>query len=157
MDSPESRLEQLGIALPDAPAAVAAYQPVRCVGSMAFVSGQIPIRDGSLQAVGRVGEGVSPEKAVEAARLCGINALAALRGALGGSLDRVAGIIRVGVFVAAPSDFQGHPAVADGASRLFLEVFGDAGRHARAAVGAPSLPLGVPVEVEVLAEIHPSD
>ena len=152
MDSVNQRLASLGIAIPEAPAPVAAYQPVRVVGHLAFVSGQIPIQNGQVQAVGQVGREVTPEEGFQAARLCGINALAALKAAIG-DLDRITGIVRVGVFVACQDDFISHPSIADGASNLFQEVFGEAGKHARAAVGVPSLPLGAAVEVEVVASI----
>ncbi len=150
----ETRLADLGISLPDPPLPVAAYVPVRLCGGLAFVSGQIPIQDGDLQAVGAVPSCVSPETAAEAARLCAINGLAALKGALG-SLDRVVGVVRVGVFVASEPGFTDQPAVANGASTLLVDVFGEAGRHARAAVGSVSLPLGVTVEVEMVVEIEP--
>jgi enamine deaminase RidA (YjgF/YER057c/UK114 family) len=147
-------LADLGIELPDPPAPVAAYVPVRVVGGLAFVSGQIPTREGVVQAAGPVPSVVPPEAAVDAARLCAINGLAALRQALG-SLDRVLGVVRVGVFVASDPDFTDQPAIANGASTLLVDVFGEAGRHARAAVGSVSLPLGVTVEVEMVVEIEP--
>ena len=142
------RLAELGITLPAAPAPVASYVPARIEGSLAFVSGQIPLLDGKLMQTGSVPDQVSLDDAIACARQCGINALAAANEALG-SLDRVAGVVRVGVFVACGAAFTDHPKVANGASELFQQVFGDAGRHARAAVGSSSLPLGVPVEVEV--------
>ncbi|MEM7754820.1 MAG: RidA family protein [Planctomycetota bacterium] len=142
------RLSALGISLPRAPAPVASYVPVRLESGLAVVSGQIPIVDGSLMHTGSVPEDVSVEEAAACARQCGINALAAANEALG-SLDRVAGVVRVGVFVACGAGFTAHPTVANGASELFQEVFGEPGRHARAAVGCSSLPLAVPVEVEV--------
>jgi len=148
----ESRLRELGIELPPAPGAVASYVPVRVVGGMAFVSGQIPLVGGKPAAMGIVPTEVTPEAAKELARVCAINALAALKAAIG-SLDRVRGVVRLGGFVASTPTFTGHPGVINGASDLILEVFGEAGRHARAAVGASSLPLGVPVEVEFVFEI----
>lgn len=151
----ERTLAGQGITLPDAPTPVAAYQPVRLSGNLAFVSGQIPTADGSIQASGPVPSATSPEQAQAAARLCAINALAALKAALDGDLDRVRGIVRVGVFVASDPGFTGQPAVANGASTLFVEVFGDAGQHARAAVGSVALPLGASVEVDLVAEIAP--
>lgn len=150
--SPESRLRELGIELPEAPKPVASYVPVRVVGNLAFVSGQIPISGGKPVETGIVPTDISPERAKELARLCAINALAAVRAAVG-SLDRVRGVVRLGGFVAATPDFTGHPGVINGASDLMLEVFGETGRHARAAVGASGLPLGVPVEVEFVFEI----
>ena len=145
-------LSDLGIVLPPAPAAVAAYVPVRVEGRLAYVSGQLPFVEGALTQSGRVGEEVSLEQAHGVARQCAINALAALHEHAGG-LDNIAGIVRVGVFVACGVGFTDHPKVANGASELFQRVFGEPGRHARAAVGCPSLPLGAPVEVEVLASL----
>ncbi len=147
-----TRLADLGIELPDPPAPVAAYVPVRITGPLAFVSGQIPMQAGVLKAVGPVPSAVTTEAAAEAARLYAINGLAALQAALG-TLDRVLGVVRVGVFVASDPEFTDQPAVANGASTLLVDVFGEAGRHARAAVGSVSLPLGVSVEVELLVEI----
>jgi enamine deaminase RidA (YjgF/YER057c/UK114 family) len=152
MSQIEAKLAQMGVVLPDPPQPVAAYVPVRCSGGLAFVSGQIPICDGKIVSIGSVPSAVSPEDAAASARLCAINALAALRQALG-SLDRITGIVRVGVFVASDAIFTGQPAVANGASEFLVEVFGQAGRHARAAVGSVSLPLGVTVEVEMTVEI----
>lgn len=151
--SHELALSRLGIVLPIPASPIAAYVPVKVAGTMAFVAGQIPMKDGQMIASGRVGHEVAPDKAVECARQCGLNALAALRQHLG-SLDRVTQIVRVGVFVACDEKFTDHPKIANGASELFQAVFGDAGKHARAAVGAPSLPRGAPVEVEVIAEIR---
>ncbi len=146
-----NRLAELKITLPAAPAPVAAYQPVVLTGYLAFVSGQIPLCNGELMAIGPVPEAISPEEAALAARQCGINALAALQEALG-DLNKLQRIIRVGVFVACDASFTGHSIVANGASELFELVLGEAGRHARAATGASSLPLGASVEVEVVAQ-----
>ena len=146
-------LSDLGIDLPKAPPAVAAYVPVRVEGLTAYVSGQLPFVDGGLPMTGLVGAEVSLEQGQEMARLCAINVLAALHEHAGG-LDNIAGIVRVGVFVACGASFVDHPKVGNGASELFQQVFGEAGRHARAAVGCPSLPLGAPVEVEVLASLR---
>lgn len=146
------RLEELGVALPEPPRPIAAYVPAVRSGTLVFVSGQVPVRDGALVAAGPVESAVSLENAREAARLCAVNALAVLAGALDGELDRVRRIVRVGVFVCCDPGFTGHSKVADGASELLAEVFGEAGRHARAALGAPSLPLGATVELELVAE-----
>ncbi|MDP7070647.1 MAG: RidA family protein [Phycisphaerales bacterium] len=154
MSRVETALEALGIALPEPPAPVAAYVPVRIAGSMAFVSGQVPMQGGVLQATGPVPSQVSPDAAADAARLCVINALAALKAALDGDLDRVEGIVRVGVFVASDAGFAGQPQVADGASQLLVEVLGTAGKHARAALGCIALPLGASVEVELIAALR---
>lgn len=147
MTQAEAKLAELGISLPKAPAPVAAYIPVRVVSGLAYVSGQIPLAEGKLRYEGFVGQDVSLDDGIACARLCAINALAAVREAVG-SLDRVAGVVRLGVFVACGAEFTDHAKVANGASELMQAVFGEAGRHARAAVGCSSLPLGAPVEVE---------
>jgi len=152
--NPESRLAELGIALPAAVPPVAAYIPVRIAGNLAFVAGQIPMRDGKLIASGIVPTAVPMGIAVECARQCAINALAALKAELG-DLARIKQIVRVGVFVACTPDFTDHPQIANGASELLQQVFGEPGKHARAAVGAPSLPRGAPVEVELMVELVP--
>lgn len=145
-------LQSIGIELPKPPQAVAAYIPVRLDGTLASVSGQLPFVDGKLPQSGLVGVEVSLEQAQSLTRICAINALAALHQFAGG-LDNIAGIVRVGVYVACDSTFTDHPKVANGASELFQQLFGEPGRHARAAVGCSSLPLGAPVEVEVLARL----
>ena len=149
MCSIASKLKDLGITLPEAPKPVAAYVPVRLGSGIAFVSGQVPFRDGVLMAQGAVPSAVSPDEATQAARQCGINALAALQEAIPGGLDRIEGILRVGVFVASDAEFTGQPAVANAVSTLLVDIFGEAGQHARAAVGSVSLPLGATVEVEM--------
>ena len=146
-------LSDLGIELPQAPPAVAAYVPVRVEGLLAHVSGQLPFVDGHLPLTGHVGGEVTLEQGQSLARQCAINALAALHEHAGG-LENIAGVVRVGVFVACGTSFVDHPKVGNGASELFQQVFGEPGRHARAAVGCPSLPLGSPVEVEVLASLR---
>ena len=145
------RLAERGIELPAAPAPVASYVPVRVSGSLAFVSGMVPLEEGRPIVTGRVGEDVSVEEGAQAARRCALQALAALEEAVG--LDRVRGIVKVTAFVASAEGFTDQPKVANGASDLFVEVFGEAGKHARAAVSSPSLPLGVPVEIEAIAEL----
>ena len=149
----DERLAELAIDLPDAPKPVAAYVPSVHANDLVFVSGQIPLRDGSLQATGTVPSETGVELAVAAAPQCGINALAVLKSALDGDLDRVQRIIRIGVFVASDPGFTDQPLVANGASELMLDVFGDAGRHARAAVGSVALPLNASVEVELVAQV----
>jgi enamine deaminase RidA (YjgF/YER057c/UK114 family) len=148
----EARLAELGIELPQAPAPIAAYVPAVRTGNLVFVSGQIPVRDGKPVHTGKVGAEVMLEEGQQAARLCCLNALAALRSAAG-NLNDVGRIIRLGVFVAAAKDFTDHAKVANSSSELLEQVFGEAGRHARATVGVASLPLGVPVEIEMLAEL----
>lgn len=150
----EETLRSRGIVLPPAPVPRGSYVPVVIHGSMAFVSGMLPFHAGKLVATGLVGGEVTPAKAHEAARWAGLNALAALQAQLG-SLDRVERILRVGVFVASAPNFTEQPAVANGASDLFVEVFGEAGKHARAAIGAARLPLDAPVEVELVAALRP--
>ena len=148
----EERLRELGIELPPPPSAVASYVPVRVSGSLAFVAGQVPLVEGEMLHPGKLGTDISAEQGAEAARWCALQALAALREALG-SLDRVRGIVQVSVFVASAAGFTDESKVANGASDLLVEIFGDAGRHARAAVGVAELPLGASVEVALLAEI----
>lgn len=150
----ERRLAELGIVLPAAPRSVAAYEPWRIVGDLVFVSGQLPIVDGKLQYGGRVGSDLDEAAAAEAARICAINVLAQLRAACDGDLSRVTGLARVGVFVSSSPDFTAHPQVANAASSLFIQVLGDAGRHARCAVGCAALPLGASVEVEAVAQVE---
>jgi enamine deaminase RidA (YjgF/YER057c/UK114 family) len=150
----EERLAELGIELPPPPQPLASYVPVTITGSLAFVSGQVPMAEGKVMWSGKLGGGLDVATGADAARRCALQALAALRVELG-SLDRVKRIVRVGVFVASAPGFTDQPKVANGASDLFAEVLGESGRHARAAVGVTELPLGAPVEVEVLAEITP--
>jgi len=148
----EERLSELGIELPPAPAPVASYVPVRLAPGLAFVSGQLPFEGGTLLHPGHVGAEVSVEQARDGARRCALQALSALRDALG-SLDRVIGIVKVDVFVASAPGFTDQPKVANGASDTLVEILGDAGKHARAAVGVAELPLGASVEVAVLAAV----
>ena len=153
MDSIESRLAKLNITLPAAPKPVGAYVPFVRAGNLVFTSGQLPFEGGKLAYVGKVPTEVSVEQGKEAARLAGINAIAVLREACGGDLARVVRIVRIGVYVQSREGFEQQPTVANGASDLMVAVFGEAGRHARAAVGANALPLNAAVEVEVVAEI----
>lgn len=152
MSTPEDRLEELGHPLPEVAAPVAAYIPALRTGDHVFTSGQVPLRSGELLYAGKVGGEVTQEQAVEAARQCGLNALAAIRAEVG-ELSAVKQVVKVVVFVASTPDFTGQPAVANGVSELLGEVFGDAGRHARSAVGVAALPLDAPVEVELLVEV----
>ena len=145
------RLAELGLELPDPPAAVASYLPCVVHGSMAYVAGQIAMVDGSIVSPGIVGDLVGLDEAVAAARRSALQALSALRAWLGGSFDRLERIVKVMVFVAAAPGFVDHPKVANGASDLLAEVLGDA----RAAVGVTSLPLGAPVEVTVMGAVRP--
>jgi enamine deaminase RidA (YjgF/YER057c/UK114 family) len=149
----EARLKELGIELPQAAAPVAAYVPCVVSGKTLYVSGQITVWNGERKYIGKVGQNFSVEQGKAAARLCGLNILAQARAALDGDLDRIARVLRIGGFVNSGPDFQDHPAVINGVSELMLEVFGEAGKHARAAVGAPSLPLNVAVEVDAIFEL----
>lgn len=152
--SAEARLAELGITLPDVAAPVAAYVPAVVTGSLVFTSGQLPFVSGALPATGKVGDApglVSADDAKSYARLCALNALAAVRAELG-SLDRVTRVVKLVGFVASDPAFTGQPGVINGASELLGDVFGDAGRHARSAVGVAVLPLDAPVEVELIVE-----
>lgn len=151
MSSPLERLATLGLSLPAVPAPLAAYVPAVRSGGWVFTSGQLPLVDGKLRAVGKVGAEVSVEDAVDCARLAALNAVAAVAGELGG-LDQIARVVKVVVFVAGAADFTEHPKVGNGASELLGHVFGEAGRHARSAVGCASLPMNSPVEVELIVE-----
>lgn len=150
--SVEQRLKDLGITLPVPAAAVANYVPFVVTGNLVFVSGQLPLENGKPAVLGKLGAEVSVEDGVRAARLCGLGLLAQLRAAAG-DLDRVKRVVRLTAFVASTPDFTDQPKVVNGASDLMVEVLGDAGRHARVAVGAPSLPLNVAVEIEGVFEI----
>jgi len=149
----EARLAELGIALPQPAAPAGAYVPYVVTGSLVFVAGQITLENGEIKYMGRLGENMSVDEGYAAARLCGLNLLAQVRGACAGDLDRVKRVVRLGGFVNSAAVFTDQAKVINGASDLMVEVFGDPGRHARAAVGAPSLPLGVSVEVDGIFEI----
>jgi len=149
----DNRLAQLGIELPMPPAPVASYVPYVIAGNMVFISGQVTLTAAGLKYVGIVGKDLSIDDGKAAARLCAINVLAQLKAAVNGNFDRVRRCVRLGVFVNAVPEFTQHPEVANGASDLIQEVFGETGRHARAAVGAGSLPRNVAVEVEAVFEI----
>ena len=149
----DKRLSELGILLPSPPAPVASYVPYVVSGNLVTISGQVTMADGGLKYIGVVGKDLSLEDGKAAARLCAINVLAQLKAAVKGNLDNVRRCVRLGVFVNAVPEYTQHPEVANGASDLIQEVFGDAGRHARAAVGAGSLPRNVAVEVEAVFEI----
>ncbi|HEY3209343.1 MAG TPA: RidA family protein [Actinomycetota bacterium] len=150
----EDRLQELGIELPPPPQPLASYVQVSVSGGFAYVSGQVPIAEGKLLWTGVLGNEVDVVAGADAARRCALQALSALRAEIG-SLDRVKKIVKLAVFVASAAGFTDQPKVANGASDLLAEVFGESGRHARTAVGVSGLPLGAPVEVEVIAEIGP--
>ena len=149
----DARLAELGIEVPEAAAAVANYVGYVRSGNLVFVSGQVPLVDGAFKFQGKVGAEFSVEEGQEAARICAINIIAQLKAACGGDLDRVRRIVKLGGFVNSTPEFTDQPKVINGASDLMVAVFGDAGRHSRAAVSAGALPLGVAVEVNAVAEI----
>jgi enamine deaminase RidA (YjgF/YER057c/UK114 family) len=146
----ENRLKELGIKLPEAAAPVASYTPIVVHDGLAYVSGQLPFVDGALK-TGRLGENVSLDEGLEAARACGLMILAQLKAA--GLLEKVERVIKLGAFVSSTADFTDQPKVANGASDLMFDVFGDKGRHSRAAVGVPVLPLGAAVEVDAVIAV----
>jgi enamine deaminase RidA (YjgF/YER057c/UK114 family) len=152
MPTPEERLQQLGVDLPAPAAPVAAYVPTVRTGNLVYVSGQVPTVEGRPTHLGHLGADVDLEAGRAAARTCAVNVVAALKAELG-ELSRVRRIVKVTGFVASTPEFTDAPKVVNAASELFGEVFGDAGRHARAAVGVAALPLGVPVEVEAIVEV----
>ncbi len=149
----EDRLAAAGLMLPEVPAPVAAYVPAVRSGSYVFTSGQVPLVDGALPATGKVGAQVTPEQAYDLARICALNALAAVKTVLG-DLDQVVQVVKVLGFVAVDPSFTGVSGVVNGASELLQTAFGDAGRHARSAVGMAALPLDSPVEVEIVVEVR---
>lgn len=148
-----ARLQELGITLPEPPKAVAAYIPALMVGNLCFTSGQLPLNQGSLVAEGRVGSEVAPETAYQAARQSALNCISVAAQAAGG-VDRLKRVVKVVGFVQSAPDFHGQPQVINGASELMELVFGEAGRHARSAVGTNALPLNAAVEVEMIFEVE---
>ncbi|TDD81189.1 RidA family protein [Actinomadura rubrisoli] len=152
MSTPEERIGELGLELPEVVAPLASYVPTARTGSLVYTAGQVPLVKGELPITGKVGAEVTAEQAVEQARICALNAIAALKAEVG-ELSRVVRIVKVVGFVASAPDFDGQPKVINGASDLLGEVFGDAGRHARSAVGVAVLPRNAPVEVELIAEV----
>jgi enamine deaminase RidA (YjgF/YER057c/UK114 family) len=148
----EDRLGELGLTLPEVVPPLAAYVPALRVGDLVWTSGQLPMVDGKLAATGKVGAEVDPDDAAGLARICALNAIAAVKAEVG-DLDEVTRVIKVVGYVASAPTFTGQPAVINGASQLLGEVFGDAGRHARSAVGVAVLPLDAPVEVELVVQI----
>ena len=148
----EDKLAELGLTLPQPAAPVAAYVPVVIAGGMAYVSGQVSMKDGHL-IKGRLGESMTPEEGIAAAQACGLMIVAQLKAALG-DLSRVEKIVKLGAFVSSTADFVDQPKVANGASELMVALFGEAGRHARSAVGVPVLPLGVAVEIDAIVAVR---
>ena len=152
MSTPEERLAELGLSVPSVVPPLAAYVPAVRSGSLVFTAGQLPARDGAMLATGKLGAEVSEEQGYECARQCALNALAAIKAEIG-ELSAIKRVVKAVVFVASTPDFTAQPKVANGASELLGEVFGDAGKHARSAVGVTALPLDVPVEVELIVEV----
>ena len=152
MTSPSARLAELGFTLPQVATPAGSYLPTARTGNLLFTAGQLPFVDGRLPATGKVGAEVSPEDAKEYARLAGLNVLAAIDSAVG--LDAVERVVKIVGFVASAEGFTGQPGLVNGASDLMAEVFGEAGRHARSAVGVAELPLGSPVEVEAIVQVR---
>ncbi|MBW1597907.1 RidA family protein [Streptomyces sp. JJ38] len=148
----EAKLAELGLKLPEVAAPLAAYVPAVRTGPYVYTAGQLPLVDGSLPATGKVGSEVSPERAKELAAICALNALAAVK-SVAGDLDRIARVVKVVGFVASAPHFTGQPGVVNGASELLGEVLGDAGVHARSAVGVSVLPIDAPVEIEIQVEL----
>lgn len=153
MTGVEARLAELGVTLPMVTRPVASYIPANRIGDLVWVSGQLPMIDGQLAASGKVGAEVEPEAAAGLARTCAINALAAIK-SVTGDLDAVVRVVKVVGFVASAPTFTGQPAVINGASDLLTDVFGEAGKHARSAIGVAALPLDAPVEVELVVQVR---
>ena len=149
----EDKLAELGLTLPQPAAPVAAYVPVVISGGMAYVSGQVSMKDGQL-IKGRLGETMTPEEGIAAAQACGLMIVAQLKAALDGDLSRIVKIVKLGAFVSSTADFVDQPKIANGASELMVALFGEAGRHARSAVGVPVLPLGVAVEIDAIVALR---
>lgn len=153
MSAVEDRLAELGLSVPEVAAPVAAYVPVVQDGDLVYTSGQLPVVDGKLGATGKVGAEVSPEDAAKLAQTCALNAIAAVKSQVG-DLDKVSRVVKVVGFVASDPSFTGQPAVINGASELLAKAFGDAGAHARSAVGVAALPMDAPVEVEITVSVR---
>jgi len=149
----DDKLKELGLELPQVSLPAANYVPVTISGNTVYVSGQLPMKDGKPQFIGKVGREYSIEEGQQCAALCGLNILAHVKLALGGDLNRITKLIRMGVFVNAPDDFTDHPKVANGVSDMMVNLFGENGKHARFAVGVSGLPFGVAVEVDATFEI----
>ena len=155
-DSISGRLEELGIVMPTAPSPAANYVPYVTTGNLVYISGQLPIKDGAVHYTGCAGENATPEDGYAAARLCAINVVAQLAAAVGDRFPRIKQCVNITVFVNAIAAFTEQPKIANGASDLLVEIFGDAGRHSRAAVGVGSLPRGALTEVQAVFEVDPA-
>ena len=154
MSKVEARLNEMGITVPDAPAPAANYEPFVTTGNLVFISGQVPFIDGKLQITGKIGDNATIKDGQKQARICAINLIAQLKIACNGDLDRVKRVVKLGAFVCSVDDFNGQPGVVNGASDLMVAAFGEAGRHARFAVGTNALPLGSLVEIDGVFEIE---
>jgi enamine deaminase RidA (YjgF/YER057c/UK114 family) len=152
MGKVEDRLKSLGMVLPEVPAPLAAYVPAKKVGQVIFTAGQLPLLKGELICKGLLGQDVDIEQAYQAARICTLNALAAIKGVVK-DLDQIVQVVRVVGYVASTSTFTQQPAIVNGASELLLEIFGEVGKHARSAIGVASLPLNASVEIELTVEV----
>ena len=150
----DARLAEIGIKLPDAPLPAANYVPYVITGNLIFIAGQIPASNGEVKFIGKLGTDLSTDDGISAARLCVLNIVAQAKAALGGDLDRVVRFVKVGGFVNSTENFTDHPKIINGASDLLVKIFGDSGRHARFAVGASSLPLGIGVEIDAVIEFN---
>lgn len=153
MPNPESRLQELGLTLPDPPAAAGAYVPAVRTGNLLYLAGTLPMRDGKIISLGKVGREIDLVQAAEAAKLCTLNALANAKAALG-SLDKITRVVMVSGFVNGIDGFSDSPKVLNGASEFLLQIFGESGKHARAAVSVNGLPLGASVEVQIVLEVR---
>ena len=153
MSAVAAKLTELGLELPVVSLPAANYVPTQTLGNQLIVSGQLPMKEGKPQFIGKVGREFSIEQGQECARLCGVNILAHVKNAIGGDWGKVKKLVRLGVFVNAPDDFTEHPKVANGVSDMMVALFGEHGKHARAAVGVSGLPFGVAVEVEAIFEL----
>jgi len=153
MNSIDKKLETLGITIPDAPSPAANYIPYVISGNLVFIAGQVPFENGKINYTGKVGKDIDINKAKEVAKICGLNVISVLKNAVNGDLSKVKKCVKLGIFVSCTSDFHQQPEVANGASDLMVQIFGENGKHARFAVGANSLPRNVPVEVDAIFEI----
>ncbi len=154
MSATANKLQEMGLNLPEVSLPAANYVPTQTIGNSLIVSGQLPMKDGKPQFIGKVGREFTIEEGQECARLCGVNILAHVKNAIGGDWEKIGKLVRLGVFVNAPEDFTDHPKVANGVSDMMVQLFGDKGKHARAAVGVSGLPFGVAVEVEAIFELR---
>ncbi len=148
----EAKIKALGLEIPEAPKPLAAYVPAVKINDLVFTAGQVPIKDGKLMYEGKVPTDITPEEAQKAAEICAINCLSAVKSVIG-NLDKIEKIVKLTVFVASAEGFVSQPQVANGASELMVKIFGEAGKHARSAVGVGELPLNSPVEIEMIAKI----